>query len=700
MKVKLPLYIFVIAQLSLTLTCMASAQTVNYGTPLSYGTILSYNYTPTLTLSTGGITANRARYLISNSASLSNTANYLSVGDVFNSTSGYSLKAGNIPLTGGITYQNYFSMMLQVVASSTDTSGYYRIDSHLNPNFSIDADSSSSYQLKFRNNLGQTSTPYGYVVFYYDPSTHLLQAKGRYIYSLATQTINGATAYAATYTRDAAFDAQGVGYFVSYMNGAYYLVPSATYATPLYFYVPSDTYAIPSRMNPTGLAYSMTNPAAPFFSSGIVPSTLEASFPNTINSKYKPQVAFAGVNASTQAAANSFLATISATMATGTNGGSLRYSTALYGAFRNALLSQTLSSNAPADGIPGQNQVPFVYFTNEKDSLGVYHPFMNIVGYGQSDGPHGLLDVPGPPYLGAGSPTAPVTRKSNLAYGVLSIPMRNYGLVSTVSNNSKTGNALISGSRWSSNLVTDLGCTGVASNTTIPGGGTCPAYDTYNYASTADNGVLINGQITFPTLNNTLLPSQWKGELSLYGCHVGQGGGGPHCHADGFQTGQNTVTLYGDYDYIGQTHPPLIGFGYDGIALFGVYRPQDALMLGAGTALDSFGGHDHNSIGYHYHAHTAIMPSSYNANVNGLSIVAANTPVNILINGAWAGNINYVPCFMPTGANFKGNQYLGGEATGTTGNCTATLAPAPNTNGGSVTNLGSTLTPPLNYRHR
>jgi len=679
---------------------MTSAQTVNYGTPLSYGTILTYNYTPTLTLSTGGITANRARYLISNSASLSNTANYLSIGDVFSSTTGYSLKTGNIPLIGGTTYQNYFSMMLQVVASSTDTSGYYRIDSHLNPNFSLDANSSSSFQLNFRNNLGQTSTPYGYVVFNYDSSTHLLQAKGRYTYTLAAETTNRDTAYTATYTRDTAFDAQGTGYFVSYVNGAYYLVPSAAYASPLYFYVPSDTYAIPSRMNPSGLSYSMTNPAAPFFSSGIVPSTVEASFPSTINSKYRPQVATAGVNDATQAAANSFLSTIPSTMAAGTNGGTLRYSAALYMAFRNALLSQKLSSNAPADGIPGQNQVPFVYFTNEKDSLGVYHPFMNIVGYGQSDGPHGLLDVPGPPYLGAGSPTTPVTRKSNLTYGVLSIPMRNYGQVSTVANNSKTGNALIIGSRWSSNLVTDLGCTGVASTKTIPGGGTCPAYDTFNYASTADNGVLINGQITFPTLNNTLLPSQWKGELSLYGCHVGQGGGGPHCHSDGFQTGQNTVTLYGDYDYIGQTHPPLIGFGHDGVALFGVYRPQDGLMLGAGTALDSFGGHDHNSIGYHYHAHTGIMPSSYSGNVNGVSIVAANTPVNILINGAWAGNINYIPCFMPTGANFKGNQYLGGDATGTTGTCTATLAPAPNINGGSTSDQGSILPPVPSRRLR
>ena len=31
----------------------------------------------------------------------------------------------------------------------------------------------------------------------------------------------------------------------------------------------------------------------------------------------------------------------------------------------------------------------------------------------------------------------------------------------------------------------------------------------------------------------------------------------------------------------GKTHPPLIGFGYDGLALFGIYRPgTGAAMLG------------------------------------------------------------------------------------------------------------------------
>ena len=42
--------------------------------------------------------------------------------------------------------------------------------------------------------------------------------------------------------------------------------------------------------------------------------------------------------------------------------------------------------------------------------------------------------------------------------------------------------------------------------------------------------------------------------------------------------------------YVLQT---LVGFGYDGVALFGVYREdQDSQLEGFGTALDAWGGRD------------------------------------------------------------------------------------------------------------
>ncbi len=130
------------------------------------------------------------------------------------------------------------------------------------------------------------------------------------------------------------------------------------------------------------------------------------------------------------------------------------------------------------------------------------------------------------------------------------------------------------------------------------------AANVYTYADETDNGILIDGSVMFPAYNNTLVPSHVTGELSASGCHVGQGGGGPHCHADGYQPGFG-LALYNDLDYVNKSHPPLIGFGYDGIALFGKYRgTSDASLLGYTTSLDEFGGHTHDGIGYHYHAHT------------------------------------------------------------------------------------------------
>jgi hypothetical protein len=134
---------------------------------------------------------------------------------------------------------------------------------------------------------------------------------------------------------------------------------------------------------------------------------------------------------------------------------------------------------------------------------------------------------------------------------------------------------------------------------------------------------------------------------------VGQGGGGPHCHADGYQSGQG-LTLYNDTDYVGKTHPPLLGFGYDGIALFGRYRTTtDSAMLGYNT-LDDFGAHNHDSIGYHYHAHT--VTSYVSTTASGGSSTKDMYP---LMKGAYIGVTSGIP-FFRTGDSFTTNKYLGG----------------------------------------
>ncbi len=620
-----------------------------YYAPANFETILATAYSPTLSL-TSTLT-NRGRYLISSSATVSPKAGYLTIGAKYNANTGFDAKATIIPTNS--TYKTIFSKLIQLVANSTDTSGFYRLDSHLHPNDSIDVDEANNNTLKFRNNLGKAAQPYGYVTFSYDSTTHLLKAEKRYIY---TYTLNSSTdakgrvttSYPATYTEDSAF--QSAGFYVAIKASNYSLVANAALATPLYFYTSADSYDIPTRMNPTGTAY-ISNPPAPFLSN-MTTTSVEAgstAFYNSINATYRTQVSVAGKSAVTKTAALKQLLSIPTALTTQNT--KMRYAPALYNAFRDSALSKTLISDAPADGTPGQHLVPYIYFTNEKDSAGSYHPFMNIVTYTNHSFPHGLLDIPGPPYSGAGSPTTPVTRYANLGFFIARIPLKDYGQVATV-----TDNAMKPDSRgWAKNLITDSGCP----STQVP---SCPFSDNYNYTSTADIGVLIDGSIIFPVLNNTLMPAQWKGELSLYGCHVGQGGGGPHCHADAFKTGQKIVTLYNDNDYLNKDHPPLIGFGYDGVALFGTYRSdKDAQMLGYQTELDAFGGHDHDAIGYHYHAHTATMPTTYSnfRGGNGIAIDPTNTPVNVLMKGAWAGNINAVP-FFGDGSDFKNNPYLGG----------------------------------------
>jgi hypothetical protein len=206
------------------------------------------------------------------------------------------------------------------------------------------------------------------------------------------------------------------------------------------------------------------------------------------------------------------------------------------------------------------------------------------------------------------------------------IPMKDYGVVSDVSENIFTRNL------WTDRTTSSLKA------------------DVYTYADSADNGLLIDGSVMFPAYNNTLVPSHLFGELSASGCHVGQGGGGPNCHFDGYQSGLS-LGVYADADYVGKTHPPLIGFGYDGIALFGKYRSSGTAVLGYSTALDNFGAHNHDSLGYHYHAHVVTNHKP--------ELLTYTSTLNVLMKGAYIGKTNNVPFFRSSGS-YNSNKYMGG----------------------------------------
>ena len=603
-----------------------TTSTLYYG-PAPFSSALQASITaPTLTAATS--LTNRSRYLISDASATNISANYLQIGATYSATEGYTAETAT--LASSVNYNSYLSKIFQAIA---DTSGYFRLDSHLQPNNSLDFDASDGNKLKFRNNLGKASPTYGYVTFAYDSTNNTLQAKKRYTYSFTSAaTKQGqATAYTGAWTEDTSFSAKD--YFVKLTTGTFSLVAQANAATKLYLFNSPFDLGIPSFINPNAIPF-VTNAAAPFLSKTTVAEVEGTSggIYRNVNATYRGQVLTPGADATTKVNADAMLTSIKAAVVA--NGEALRYDTALYTAFRDRALKSKLVSDSIADGAPGQNLVPYVYYTNEKDSSGKYHPFMVVVTYGNQASPNGLKDIPHPPGDGSSGsyPDQKVTRFSNLEKYTLMIPMKDYGQVSDVTENTFT-----------SNLWLDF-----------PSAAT---KNVYTWADSADNGLLIDGSVMFPTYNNTLVPSHLAGELSASGCHVGQGGGGPHCHADGYQS-DLSLNLYNDSDYLNKTHPPLIGVGYDGVALFGRYRTTDSALLGYSTALDGFGAHNHDGIGYHYHAHT---------NKDKPELLNYTTEMHVLMKGAYIGKTNSIPYFRSrTNDNFNNNVYLGGNVNNNT----------------------------------
>jgi hypothetical protein len=600
-------------------TGSSSSSALYYGPAPFSSAILASITAPTLTAAS--TLTNRSRYLISDASATNVSANYLQIGATYSATEGYTAETSTLSSTA--TYNTYLSKIFEAIA---DTSGYFRLDSHLQPNDSLDFDATDGNKLKFRNNFGKAAPTYGYVTFAYDSTNQRLQAKKRYKYTYTSAVATNATSYTGAWTEDTAFSAQN--YYVNMAAGSLRLVALAADASKLYFYNSPFNLGIPTFMDPQAFSF-VTNAAAPFLSKVTIASVegTSGSIYTKLSSTYRGQILTPGADATTKTNADAMLASIKT--AVEASGEKLRYDTAFYTAFRDRALSTKLVSDSIADGTPGQNLVPYVYFTNEKDAAtGKYHPFMIVVSYGNQASPNGLKDIPHPPGDGLSEySTAKVTRFSNLENYTLMIPMKDYGQVSVVTENTFT-----------SNLWLDVPTTTATANV-------------YTYADRGDNGVLADGSVMFPVYNNTLVPANLMGELSASGCHVGRGGGGPHCHFDGYQSGLG-LGLYNDSDYLNKTHPPLIGFGYDGIALFGTYRSTDSAMLGYNTALDAFGAHNHDGIGYHYHAHTV---NNYRPELKP----EVTTTLHALMKGAYIGKTNSIPYFR-NGNSTSSNQYLWG----------------------------------------
>jgi len=182
-------------------------------------------------------------------------------------------------------------------------------------------------------------------------------------------------------------------------------------------------------------------------------------------------------------------------------------------------------------------------------------------------------------------------------------------------------------------------------------------------------GVTIDGVVIYPAINNTLLYATAAAEITSSGAHVGQGGA-LHYHADGHGFNGNGINLYNLSDYTNsnngtsRSHPPIIGFGYDGIALYGKYESSFSAMDGYGVALDAHGGHTHGEYGYHYHAYSAPIVGLRDTAGSKSLIGTGNFTQHYLMVGAWKGSINSLPALgLGVIDNLTTGRYVGKNGT-------------------------------------
>ena len=321
-------------------------------------------------------------------------------------------------------------------------------------------------------------------------------------------------------------------------------------------------------------------------------------------------------------------------------GQSMRYSKETYIVFREALLNNHFESVDLYNSVLGERMVEHVYFTSSYDDEGAYHPFMVIASHNAPAGPQFLIDVARPPgdgTPGLGYAEQTVTRNSILEQKLIKIPLRDYGLVSNLTDNDLSEfNSLaldenLSESEWTVD----------------------------NHASTSSTGIAVDGVVVYPASNNVLLYASLAAEITSTGIHVGRGMGF-HYHADGHAFNGNGINLYNANDYADRTHPPLIAFVYDGIAIFGKYEDDYISMDGFSFELDEYGGHDHDEYGYHYHAFSEEVQQQ-----NGPDTYSFTQ--NFLQRGAFKGLINDIPGFLNVNTNqFMDDeikQYVGGTGT-------------------------------------
>ena len=88
-------------------------------------------------------------------------------------------------------------------------------------------------------------------------------------------------------------------------------------------------------------------------------------------------------------------------------------------------------------------------------------------------------------------------------------------------------------------------------------------------------------------------------------------------------------------------HPPLIGFSLDGYAIYG--RHLSTAAVGYSTALDTCGGHNHSSLGYHYHVQVVAATTGANTGAPGVVAGQSYPATTTGVFNCWRGNVTADP---------------------------------------------------------
>ncbi len=492
----------------------------------------------------------------------------------------------------------------------TSLSGLYKLNPVLHSYHSINSDSltntlnttdNGSYYISQQTNSG-----YLLVEFVGSSSSAQIKAVEQWEYSSSIDTLLENSSWTSKY--------------LSINGSSLEWTPNVSNATNFFIADASDIIDLEiqdgSDFNPNNVTYK-SNATAP------IPSNISSmsnspllNLANNIDAYYVSQL---GNSPSATIAASSALDEIETTLIN--NGSSLRYPKAFYLALRENMLSHDISSSDIYNAELGNRTIEHVYFTNASDDNGVPHPFMVIGSHCLAARPNLLLDVNRPPGAtpGAGYAQSEVTRHGKLGQFLAKIPLKDYGLVSTLLDN-------------------DLSPYGDLATAYDAIHGSSTVKDEFNYAGIASIGMAVDGVTIYPSFNNNLRHTVEDAEITSSGIHVG-GGLELHYHADAHAFNGNGINLYNISDYNSNDHPPVIGISYDGIALFGKHEISFSSMAGSQVSLDEYGGHDHgDGFGYHYHAHTQLT----------VGTTPPNNSFNqhILLVGAWKGNINDIPGFL------------------------------------------------------